>query len=211
MYRRSLIFALFSVAAVALIAWVFWIHELQYAAPTAIPKNFKDVNLGEKIDLNDIIESSTRSTVLHFFNPDCPCSKFNMKQFEVISKKYKEDANFYIILQSEDDDAIEAFQDKYELNLPVILDKKGLISDRCGIYSTPQAVILDKASILYFKGNYNQARYCTRKETSFVEIALDSLSENRPLPVFVHHELTMPYGCSLPSDESTEKVSLNLF
>jgi hypothetical protein len=135
-----------------------------------------------------------------------------MKDFESLSKKYSKHVNFYIVLQSDDENAKHDFKRRYELNLPILQDGEGAISDICGIYSTPQAVILNENSVVYFKGNYNKSRFCTRKETRYVEIALDSLIQNKPLPMFVQNELTLPYGCSLPSDERSEKISiLNLF
>jgi peroxiredoxin len=199
-------------SAAGLIGWIFWEHEIKYASPTTVPDNFADVSVGSKIDLPLMPLTKDKSTVLHFFNPDCPCSKFNMKDFESLSRKYNKDVNFIVVLQSDEEGAVEAFNEKYNLDLPVVADKAGTISDRCGIYSTPQAVILDKSAVIYFKGNYNKSRFCTRKETRYVEIALDSLIENKPLPLLVQNELTLPYGCSLPSDETSEASAfLNLF
>jgi hypothetical protein len=91
------------------------------------------------------------------------------------------------------------------------LDRDGTLSDRCGIYSTPQSALLDKDSKLYFKGNYNAARYCTRKETSFAEIAMDHLLKNEPLPLWVTTELTLPYGCTLPSDDPNPSFDISSF
>jgi hypothetical protein len=117
-----------------------------------------------------------------------------------------------VVLQCESNDELSAFNSKYELNVPVIADLKGEISDVCGIYATPQAVILNKDSRIYFKGNYNKSRFCTHTQTRFVEIALDSLVADKPLPVFVQNELTLPYGCELPSDNPTQEPSFsNLF
>ena len=212
MHKKAIFFSVFASSALCLIGWIFWEHEIKYASPTPLPDHFKDVSIGSRIDLGPMNVSSGKSTVLHFFNPDCPCSKFNMKDFESLSKKYANRVNFYIVLQTDNEDAENEFKKRYELNLPVLPDRGGIISDMCGIYSTPQAVILDKNSVIYFKGNYNKSRFCTRKQTRYVEIALDSLVQDKPLPMFVQAELTLPYGCTLPSDETSEKTSLlNLF
>src|SRR5262249_46492721 len=42
-----------------------------------------------------------------------------------------------------------------------------------GVYSTPQAVLLDAKSHIVFRGNYNVSRYCTDPRTEFVRIALE--------------------------------------
>jgi hypothetical protein len=65
--------------------------------------------------------------------------------------------------------------------------------------------------VIYFKGNYNKSRFCTRKETRYVELALDSLIQHKPLPLFVQNELTLPYGCALPSDESMDEAGVLSF
>lgn len=211
MHKKIIFFTVFALSAISLIGWIFWEHEIKYASPTPLPDNFKDVSVGSQIDLRSINLPGGKSTVLHFFNPDCPCSKFNMKDFESLSKKYSKDINFYVILQSDDEDAEREFKKRYELDLPVLSDRDGMISDLCGIYSTPQAVILDKSSVIYFKGNYNKSRFCSRKETRYVEIALDSLMEDKPLPMFVQNELTLPYGCALPSDETSKEAGILSF
>jgi peroxiredoxin len=211
MHKKIIFFTVFALSAISLIGWIFWEHEIKYASPTPLPDNFKDVSVGSQIDLRSINLPEGKSTVLHFFNPDCPCSKFNMKDFESLSKKYSKKINFYVILQSDDKEAEREFKKRYELDLPVLCDRDGMISDLCGIYSTPQAVILDKSSVIYFKGNYNKSRFCTRKETRYVEIALDSLIEDKPLPMFVQNELTLPYGCALPSDETSKEAGFLSF
>jgi hypothetical protein len=211
--KKTILFTFVVVTVAGLVGLIFWQHELKYATPTSVPQNFVDVPTGAEIDLSNRGISSDKSTLLHFFNPNCPCSKFNMKEFGALVAKYKEHVNFIVVLQGDDnDEQIPAFKEKYELDVEVIADTDGYISDVCGIYATPQAVILDDASRIYFKGNYNKSRFCTHKQTRFVEIALDSLVADKPLPIFVQNELTLPYGCELPSDNPDEELLLsNLF
>ena len=202
------IFIIFSITT--FIGWVFWEQELQYALPTPIPSNFVDIKVGDKVDLKQQIEiNNGNPTLLHFFNFDCPCSRFNLKEFESLAHRYKSKVNFFVVIQSENDNAVEQFKRKYELDVPTILDKEGILSDKCGIYATPQAVLLDQNSTLYFKGNYNKARFCTTKETKFVELAIGYLIKNEPLPLFMQYAVTEPYGCSLPSDKiKTQRSSM---
>lgn len=187
----------------AVIGWIFWDQELKYSLPTPVPVNFRSVKIGEKTDLvTELPGTQGAFTLLHFYNPDCPCSRFNIKEFEELSQRYKDRISFYAIIQSEDDEAAENFIRKYDLKVPAVLDRDGSISDKCGIYATPQAVLLDNNSVIYFKGNYNTARYCTRKETKFAELAIIHLLKREPLPLYIRNAVTEPYGCSLPSDEA---------
>ncbi|HEY5746455.1 MAG TPA: TlpA disulfide reductase family protein [Chryseolinea sp.] len=203
------IFSLSALLAVSTIGWIFWEQEAKYVLPTPVPLQFKDVKFGASIDLSAHHLSPGRIAMLHFFNPDCPCSRFNMMEFERIASKYRDRADVYVVIQSSDEDDVERFRAKYDLKLPILLDTDGAISDRCGIYSTPQSVLLDKESKLYFKGNYNAARYCTRKETSFAEIAMDHLLKGETLPPWIATELTLPYGCTLPSDDPNPSFEIS--
>jgi hypothetical protein len=212
--RRLLFFIFIAPATLSFIGWVFWMQELRYAQPTPIPSNFIDVKAGSNVDLQDYIPGTNdKPTLLHFFNFNCPCSRFNMKDFESLANRFGKEINFLVVIQSEDKNDLDRFKRKYDLNVHTILDTDGGISDRCGIYVTPQGVLLDRKSTIYFKGNYNVARYCTKKETKFVELAITHLLKNEPLPLSLHYALTEPYGCTLPSDEPvTIKSSVfNLF
>jgi len=211
MKGRITIFSISALLAVISMGWIFWEQEAKYILPTPVPPQFKDVKFGASVDLSLYHVAPGRITMLHFFNPDCPCSRFNMMEFERIASKYRDQADVYVVLQSTDEEDVETFRRKYDLNLPILLDHDGAISDRCGIYSTPQSVVLDKESKLYFKGNYNAARYCTRKETSFAEIAMDHLLKGEALPLWVTTELTLPYGCTLPSDDPDQSFEISSF
>jgi hypothetical protein len=212
--NKLILFTAIMVSTMAMMSWIFWEQELQYSLPTPVPANFVDVKTGDTVDLrNDLAIKENKPVLLHFFNFDCPCSRFNMKEFERLAHKYKGQTDFFVVIQSEDEDAVERFNSKYELDIPAVRDKGGVISRKCGIYATPQAVLLDKNSAIYFKGNYNKARFCAKKETRFAEIAIDYLLKSEPLPLFMQYAVTEPYGCSLPSDEpvSQSKSLFNLF
>jgi hypothetical protein len=209
---RVIILSAVLLSSACLIGWIFWQQEIQYSLPTPVPVNFADIKVGEKVDLSKELKiDSGRAAVLHFFNSDCPCSRFNMDEFERLEHLYRNKVQFFVVIQSDNTDDLEKFNDKYELTVPIILDPTGAIADKCGIYATPQAVILDQNSAVYFKGNYNKARFCTQKETRFVEIALDYLLKEEPLPAFMQFAVAEPYGCTLPSDEITQKSSFSLF
>jgi hypothetical protein len=211
---KLILFTMLMTSTVALMGWIFWEQELQYSLPTPVPANFVDVKAGDTVDLkNDLAMRENKPALLHFFNFDCPCSRFNMKDFERMAHKYKGEADFFVVIQSEEADAIEQFNNKYELDIPAVLDKDGVISKKCGIYATPQAVLLDKNAAIYFKGNYNKARFCSKKETRFAEIAMDYLLKNEPLPLYMQYAVSEPYGCSLPSDETVFRSEslFNLF
>lgn len=199
---KILLFTLLSVLAFSFVLWVFYEQEVKYALPTPIPENFIDVEIGETIQdekVQALVNHS--STLFHFYSFECSCSRFNMEQFQKIVKKYGGAITIKVILQSDDTRDITRFKEKYDMDVAVVLDHDGSISDLLGIYSTPQAVILNEASTIYFKGNYNKARFCTKSQTQYTEIALNYYLKGEKMPESILKEMSMPYGCSLPSDQ----------
>ncbi|PIB35963.1 hypothetical protein BFP72_11435 [Reichenbachiella sp. 5M10] len=198
---KIIVFTLSAMLILTCIGWLFWQHEMRYALPTPVPLGHVEVGVGEYVGVSDLMEiDRSRYSLLHFFNAECPCSRFNMRDFQRLARVYQDSVQAYVIVQSEDAEAVAEFRDKYELDLPVVWDRAGVISDRCGIYATPQGVVLDKSSRIYYKGNYNQARFCTRKETRYIDKALTKLIAGEQLPLDLFQGMRQAYGCQLPSD-----------
>lgn len=160
-----------------MIVTLFWRNEYVYSLPTPVPKNLKAVRLGDDIDIPNILHSTSKPVFLHFFNPDCPCSKFNITHFKSLVKQYSNEITFVIVAMNKGTKTAKDIQNKFDLSLPVLFDKS--IATSCGVYSTPQAVIISPDQKLYYRGNYNRARYCTDKKRNYAQQALDSLLHNR--------------------------------
>jgi hypothetical protein len=176
---------------------LFWYNEWVYSLPTPVPQNYRSVNPGELIPLAlNARPANNKPVFLHFFNPDCPCSRFNVAHFKSLVKQYSGEANFKIVVMSNKKYTVKDIQDKFDVNVPVLFDSAIAVS--CGVYSTPQAVIIDAGSRLFYRGNYNRTRYCADKKTEYARMALDSLLHNRFNVVFDQFALKA-YGCRLPS------------
>lgn len=136
---------------------------------------------------------------LHFFNPRCPCSRFNLDHVRDLTKRYGGRVRFVAVVQS--GDPLHTAVDPRTLGLPMemVSDKDGAIAHACGVYSTPQAVLLDSAGRLYYRGNYNNSRYCTVAASQYARIALDALLSGSP-PPHLPVSATTAYGCPLPSN-----------
>jgi len=176
------------------IYWLFWHNDWKYSLPTPLPVNYHAVNRGTYIDLP--VAKDDKPVFLHFFNPACPCSKFNIKHFRTLVKQYRDRVSFVVVVVSRDRDyTAKDIQQKFDLDIPVLLDHS--IATSCGVYSTPQAAILDAEHKLYYRGNYNKSRYCTNINSNYAKMAMDSLLDNRSNPVF-DIAAFKSYGCSLP-------------
>src|SRR5579863_5598130 len=112
---------------------LFWYNEWLFSLPTPIPKNYKTVALGDKIDIT-LKLTNGRPLFLHFFNPDCPCSKFNISHFKALVIHYGNEADFAIVAMTNKIYTEKGIQDKFGLPIPVFFDTAIAIS--CGVYST---------------------------------------------------------------------------
>lgn len=168
---------------------LLWKEYFKYSLPTSIPVNYKTVKTGQKTSL---FEGYPNPILLHFFNPNCPCSKFNSTYIQSLHRKYKDRITFLAVVEQAH---IKDYKNTFDFKL---ISDDGSIADSLGVYATPQAVILKDGKIIY-QGNYNKARFCTDKDTYFPEIILDSLLNNKPLPN-MPSTASKAYGCNLNSD-----------
>jgi hypothetical protein len=183
---------------------IFWYQEMQYLMPTPVPVGYKVVRPEELIKYDTVLlpQQHERPKLLHFFNPDCPCSRFNLKHFHALNKDYSDKFDFYVVVESED--KIEPAKKLINSEVTIVVDRDKKLAQACGVYSTPQAAILQTSNELYFRGNYNRSRYCTNKDSNFVQMALDSLVAKKGPPIF--SELaTVSYGCSIPTAITSTK------
>lgn len=179
------------------VATLFWYNEWIYSLPTPVPVDYKMVGADEEINVaRHLANLSDKPIFLHFFNPDCPCSRFNLPHFRSLVKEYGDKVNFVLVpmvlLGQEYSD--KEIQDKVGLPLPVWREPG--VAAACGVYSTPQAVVIADNYKLYYRGNYNRSRYCTDKATNYAEIAVASLIANTSRPVFDQMALKA-YGCTI--------------
>jgi len=192
---RKLLVGLWMLLLCAAISVLFWQNEFKYSLPTPVPKNYHEIAMGSKIELKCCV-TDTRPIFLHFFNPDCPCSRFNIPHVSGLIKKYGDQINFKIVvLNKQKDFTIEEIQKKFDAKIPVYFDEN--IAKNCGVFSTPQAVLLDGSRNLYYRGNYNKTRYCTNADSNYAQMAIDSLLKQTKSPSFDALALRA-YGCSLP-------------
>ena len=181
------------------IGYIFWHEDWKYSLPTPVPENYNPAQPGDVIRISDKIKSEgDKPLFVHFFNPACPCSRFNVPHFRSLVRKYGDQLNFAVVVMSADRMYTEEeIRDKFDLEtIPVFFDKA--IADSCGVYSTPQAVLLDTRQKLYYRGNYNKSRYCADKGTNYAQMAIDSLLDNKS-NLITDQAALKSYGCTLPT------------
>lgn len=193
---RKILVISWLIVLLSAIGALFWYNDWVYQLPTPVPVGYKSVGVGQLIALKEPFGAGHEKPVfLHFFNPDCPCSKFNIKHFKSLVRQYGSQVDFKVVVLSSKPFTSEAVQARFDLHIPVLFDPS--LAKVCGVYSTPQAVLLDKSRHLYYRGNYNSSRYCTDEKTSYAKIALNGLLKEQTNLVFSELALKS-YGCKLP-------------
>lgn len=200
------------VAASVSIALLFWSQELKYVIPTPVPKHFVSHALNSKVDLT-LLEGyrAGKPVYIHFFNPDCPCSRFNLKHFRSLASQFDDQVQVFAVIPAYAD--LARAQDMIGTENPsvvILQDHADSLASACSVYATPQAVVIDAQRQLFYRGNYNKSRYCTTKDSNYAEIALTALVAGRATPQF-EPLATQPYGCQFPDGEEKPNFPVSLF
>ncbi|GHN00162.1 hypothetical protein WSM22_16510 [Cytophagales bacterium WSM2-2] len=182
------------------IAALFWHQELKYQLPTPVPSGYVPMPVGLTVTLPKDFTAGS-AYFLHFYNPDCPCSRFNARHLKSLIRAYADSVKIVIVVPT-NDDVVKARKELGE-ELSVWVDSNEAIAKSCGVYSTPQAAIIDKNGKLFYRGNYNASRYCTSRATNFAELSLIALLNHQPPPGF-GLLATQSYGCELGSKNEIE-------
>ncbi|MEH0157451.1 hypothetical protein V6R21_25320 [Limibacter armeniacum] len=190
-----------------IVATIFWEQEYKYVQPTPIPENHREVEVGSNIDFSHTALASISTPLfIHYFNDECPCSRFNLKHFRSIYNKHKNDLNFVVVVEDGKDPTTiaEAFPEGIHIITDTPDAKIALV---CGIYATPQAVIIDQQHQLYYKGNFNKARYCTQPTSNYAQQAVEDFIGGKPAPFF-GWSAVQAYGCSLSVYDSSNSNNI---
>lgn len=194
-----------------------WFQDVRYSLPTPRPAGWREVNRGRAVPLPPRLSADhgdPRPILLHFFNPDCPCSKFNAEHLCALRQRFGDRVRFVAVVQVEEaqqiaerDRGLQSAGRLFGPDMEAVVDEDGRLAAACGVYSTPQAVLLsaDVDHSLLFRGNYNTTRYCTDPQTEFVRLALEALTANHPLPA-PSQAAMVAYGCELPVNVATAHV-----
>jgi hypothetical protein len=199
--RPYVLMVVFSLTCLAGIGLLFWYQDLQYARPTPRPARMVQQPVGARLVLGAKgAMPGKKPLMLHFFNPSCPCSRFNRRHLRDLYNQYGGAVDMVVVLQAKDTlEAIGKYRD-WELPMAYVTDPAGELAERCGVYATPQAVLLAPDARLYYRGNYNTGRYCVNRDTEFARRAVEALLAGQAAPLFPTVAETA-YGCLLPTYE----------
>jgi hypothetical protein len=195
LWRSGLVIGNTALFLVIIIA-IFWQQDWQYSLPAPRPAGIRQPLIGESISLSF---TSKKPLFLHFFNPDCPCSRFNLSHLRDLIRRHGQNARFVAVLQGDGD--VKGAFDKLKLGIEAVTDENSELARATGVYATPQAVLVEPNGRLYYRGNYNASRYCTNGETQFARIALESLLAGHP-PSPLTPAASVAFGCPFRGKKS---------
>lgn len=205
--RRNIAAVLCALLGTSAAARAFWVIDLRYSQPTPVPATHIDVSRGERVvlpaELDRFVRSFSGPTLFHVFNPDCPCSRFNLEHVLSIARTFEGRVRFVAILQGEDESRSRESFAARGTGFASFPDPDGAIAESLGVYSTPQAAIVDDSTRLVWRGNYNSTRFCRDEASEYARIALESILAHQPVPDF-GAVATTAYGCELPSAEESD-------
>jgi len=204
--RWRIVAALVAVGALlAFSGYVFWLQDWKYGLPTPRPADLTQAPIGSAVALPPALaglraQAAGRPLFLHFFNPDCPCSRFTQDHISALVHAHHDAVMFAAIVESDDDggavDAAAVAKTGRALGISALGDSSGAIGRALGVYATPQAVILRADGTIFYRGNYNTSRYCADAQTEFARLSLEHLLAGRPFAA--PEAASVAYGCALP-------------
>jgi len=148
---------------------------------------FESGELGSRLE--NLIEAETKKgkksgfiSVIHFWNPDCPCSKFNEVHVNKIISDYR-DKNVALTVVVSGKNAEQRKEHsllaKQVFNLAAVKDIRSDWPMEKGPPSSPAAAIMNKQGKLVYFGPYSLGARCSPDKGGFVEKVLDRLSDDQ--------------------------------
>lgn len=190
-------------AILGVCAWgmgvLFWNQQFRYNLPTPVPASYKPVEVGSHVNLPSVL-SQDRAYFFHFYNPDCACSRFNVKHLRELITAYSDSVAIVVVVPTTEARVLARREFGDDV---MLIEDDGSFAAGVGVYSTPQAAIIDKQQRLFYRGNYNLSKYCTQRATNFAELSLIAMLNNNPPPVYGAAS-TQSYGCALPDPDAAE-------
>lgn len=190
-----------------LTAGAFWFYEFRFLMPIAPPADAAtgpaigepapDLKLrtidGASLDLR---APGTRAVYLHFWNPDCPCSRFNEAKVRRLSAEYLPKGVRFVVLVEAPQGAKERAMSQAvrSLGLPMLWDDERQVAKAMGLFTSPAGCLIDEQGILQFRDTYASTAYCSSESSDSLEEALELMVAGKVIP----HRPKPAYGCVLP-------------
>lgn len=164
---------------------------LNAQAPTLPDVNGKDHTVNE-LNANAV-------SVFFFLAPDCPlCQKYTLPINNIVKQFSNQNVRFYAVFPGKafNTDSIVAFAKKYNLNMPLLLDKEYRFTCLTAATVTPQAIVFDDRLTQRYSGKIDNwyetiAKRRTVITEHYLSDAIQAILAKTPIKV----ARTTPIGC----------------
>jgi hypothetical protein len=190
-------------------ALAFWHFEGQYLRPVSRPAGAA-IAQPERLPPppDSILETDAGEirltgdqpvTLLNFWNPTCPCSRFAESDVRRLIQTYRPTGvRFITVIASggsaqDQREAAAAWQARGITGTAALADANNQIAQKFGVWAAPAAVILDRHGRVAYVGAYNAARYCHAPNTAWASKALAAITQGQKPP----RVKTLFFGCQL--------------
>lgn len=187
----------------------FWHFEGQYLRPVSRPPGAA-VAHPERLSAPPCTVLDTQQgpvrlagpgpvTLLNFWNPHCPCSRFAEGDVRRLIHDYQpRGVRFVTVIASgptaaDQSAASTAWQARAVTGSDILVDADNRVARRFGVWAAPAAVVLDSRGRVAYTGAYNAARYCHDPNTAWAKKALIAILAGQNPP----RAKTLFFGCQL--------------
>lgn len=188
--------------------WWFQFRNIQSFDPQGINNQtvfFESGELGDRLE-NLVVaassheESSKPISVVHFWDPDCPCSRFNEVHFKKIISDYADKNVHFSIVVSGSNETVRNQRKEQARKIFNHAAVKKVHSDwsmQKGPPSSPAVGVINRNGELVYFGPYSLGARCAPDENKFVETVLDGLDTSKKSATKKQLN-TLAVGCFCP-------------
>jgi thiol-disulfide isomerase/thioredoxin len=144
------------------------------------------------------LKESNKPVVLVFLRRDCPVSARYAPVIQQISKKYENDANFYLVYPDQADTAqqIRSYLSEYGYSLPALRDRAHSLVKLSRVQITPEVAVFGRNHQLVYEGRIDNwyvdlSRARSAPTTHELEDAIRAATAGKP----VAHSEVRGVGC----------------
>lgn len=170
-------------ASMAIAFWWFQYRNVQTFTPQAVFFDSQTLQAQLQQLLLHVTHRHNQpaATVVHFYNPGCPCNKFNERHVRDLIAQYGRQGVRFIVMVSADlaTDQEQALQQARQVfNDPAVIDVQ--LAKEIRPPSSPAVAILDAQDQLAYFGPYSIGATCSVQNGAYVETTLDKLFHGIP-------------------------------
>jgi len=187
--------------------WWFQFKNVQAFDINAVENRtifFEGGRLGDRLEklakkTDPLAKKSAVISVVHFWNPDCPCSRFNQPHVQQIISDYgRNNVRFTVVVGG----ATEKIRQQHQVEARKIFNFEAVIDIRSdwpmesGPPSSPAVGVMNSSGELVYFGPYSLGARCSPEKGKFVEKVIEQLKNNNQS---VKKQLnTLAVGCFCP-------------